>query len=78
MNDVMKGKSDMRVVVLEVTESPFMASIENAENPKDYERQKLDLYRATTDPLEYLKYLKRMIIARRRRSKKRCVNCFQR
>lgn len=65
MSDAMKGRSDLREVVLEATESPFVLSIEKAENPKDFQYQKLDPYRGTTDPLEYLKYLKRMMISMR-------------
>lgn len=72
MSDAMKGKSDLREVVLEETKSPFIASIENAENPKDFQYQMLDLYRGTTDPLEYLKYLKRMMISMRASKETMC------
>lgn len=72
MNDAMEGKTDLREAVLETTESPFIQSIENVENPKDYEHQKLDPYRGTTDPLEYLKYLKRMRISMKASKEKMC------
>lgn len=72
MNDAMDGKVNLREVVLEATESPFIASIENAENLKEYEHQRLDPYRGTTDPLEYLKYLKRMRISMKARKEKMC------
>lgn len=72
MNDAMEGKTDLREIVLEATKSPFIASIENAENPKEYEHQKLDPYRGTADPPEYLKYLKLMRIAMKASKEKMC------